>query len=349
MKRILALDGGGPVSLVTAVLMRRLEDARPGFISAADVISGTSAGGIMALILASKENPADGINACIELWSTVPVYSGGPLRTMCGVLGQSAFFVQDNLAKFLNAVIGDKTLKELERRVVVPTTLMDGEVRGVRTWRPKIFHNFPYPNEPDLEELAVDVALRTSASPVTFPLQGKFADGGLYANNPSLCALTQVFHASQNIAEENTKANEVRLLSIGAGVNPRYTDKPDADWGWTEWMLAPKQPARVIEVTFDAGVYAVDFQCAALLDGYYQRLNPLLTQEESRLFSEPMDAKHFVEVAERADLQPTLDWIDSTDWMNSPRTKVKRAAAAKAKVAPEAEHPVHELPLRPKS
>src|SRR5260370_13331718 len=50
--RILALDGGGIRGLYTAVLLGRLLGEVPGFTDRADLLAGTSAGGILALGLA---------------------------------------------------------------------------------------------------------------------------------------------------------------------------------------------------------------------------------------------------------------------------------------------------------
>jgi len=50
--RILALDGGGIRGLYTAVLLDRLSKEVPGFADRADLLAGTSTGGILALGLA---------------------------------------------------------------------------------------------------------------------------------------------------------------------------------------------------------------------------------------------------------------------------------------------------------
>src|SRR6266849_2029556 len=50
--RILALDGGGIRGVYTAVLLQRLSKEVPGFLGRADLLAGTSTGGILALALA---------------------------------------------------------------------------------------------------------------------------------------------------------------------------------------------------------------------------------------------------------------------------------------------------------
>ncbi len=54
---ILSMDGGGIRGLITAILLERLEQARPGFLAMIDLFAGTSTGGLLALGLASGKTP----------------------------------------------------------------------------------------------------------------------------------------------------------------------------------------------------------------------------------------------------------------------------------------------------
>ena len=58
---ILSLDGGGIRGVLTAELLRRLDDALP-FMDHVDVIAGTSSGGIPALGLADGLRPEQALN-----------------------------------------------------------------------------------------------------------------------------------------------------------------------------------------------------------------------------------------------------------------------------------------------
>src|ERR1700690_1820718 len=57
--RILSLDGGGIRGLYTAVLLKRLAQIVPGFTDRADLLAGTSTGGILALGLAKGISTQD--------------------------------------------------------------------------------------------------------------------------------------------------------------------------------------------------------------------------------------------------------------------------------------------------
>ena len=56
--RILSLDGGGQLEMTSTLLIMEIEKRRPGFLARTDMIAGTSAGAMVALILATQDNPA---------------------------------------------------------------------------------------------------------------------------------------------------------------------------------------------------------------------------------------------------------------------------------------------------
>ena len=89
-----------------------------------------------------------------------------------------------------------------------------------RTWKPKIFHNWPgliAPNE-DLRLEAWKAGMYSTAAITYFPIMDGYLDGGLYANNPSMCALSQLFDERY---APNVKPldQQIALLSIGSGGN----------------------------------------------------------------------------------------------------------------------------------
>jgi patatin-like phospholipase/acyl hydrolase len=64
--RIIALDGGQ--NLLAGIVLKRLEQARPGFLEHGDVYAGTSAGAMLALLMASSEDPASEIDYYNVFW-----------------------------------------------------------------------------------------------------------------------------------------------------------------------------------------------------------------------------------------------------------------------------------------
>ena len=68
---------------------------------------------------------------------------------------------------------------------------------------------------------------RSTAAPVYFPVQDGYIDGGVFANNPSLCAMTR---ALANIPQISAK--DVCVLSLGTGVRPMRIDVPKGPTPW---------------------------------------------------------------------------------------------------------------------
>jgi len=185
MYRILSFDGGGIRGLVTLALLKRLETQIPNLIKGADLLAGTSTGGIIALGLAAGKSVDDmialyqnnGKDIFDESWFN-------NIRDLGGLAG--ADYSQKNLEKLLDGIFADKQLKDLSKRVLIPSfNLDDGDPDATkRTWGPKFFHNFPG-EDTDGAESVVDVALDTSAAPTYFPTHGSFIDGGVVPRTPS--------------------------------------------------------------------------------------------------------------------------------------------------------------------
>jgi len=275
--RILSLDGGGVRGAFAARLLERLEAAHPGFIARADLIAGTSAGGLLALGLAKGLPPAR-CRALIEdnapnIFPRDFPYSLGLFRTIKRFF--AALYGNDDLRDALYNEFGDLKLKDLRPRVLITTFDLDGDLPDrPRTWKPKFFHNFeetPRGGPPDREQTLLDVALRTTAAPTFFPIYQGFVDGGVVANNPSMCALAQALHAPTG----GQRLDDVVLLSLGTGVDPTRLEAQDKSWGIAQWFL------RKVKLT-DALVGGVEdvaeFQCRQVMQTRFHRLNPVLCQ-----------------------------------------------------------------------
>ena len=163
-------------------------------MSKADIIAGTSTGGITALGLAAGKS----LEEIGDLYFTKgkDIFDDSLWDNILD-LGKSigADYSNKNLKKELDRMFGSKTLGSLGKRVVVPAFDLDGKVNGKRKWRPKIFHNFDEQGangqEADKRQSIVKVALYTSAAPTYFPSVDGYIDGGVFANNPSTVALSQ--------------------------------------------------------------------------------------------------------------------------------------------------------------
>jgi patatin-like phospholipase/acyl hydrolase len=333
--RVLSMDGGGVLSLLTLYLLQRIENARPGFLASVDVFAGTSAGGMNALVMASREDPASAIPTCIRMWDgTDPVYVTPCWRKVASFKGLVAFTGNRVLHEVLLRELGAARLRDLRHRVVVPAfDLRGGSHAGTeRQWAPRVFHNFGDGAERDGAERAADVGLRTGAFPMSFPVHQGYADGGLFANNPSMVALAELLkdgRLTTRLRSGDVPAaalRETALLSIGTGSQPRTVQVEDADWGYGQWLLDPKQPLLFADAMLGAIAEVVDFECRQILGvaGYF-RLNPPLqepVQITSRNGHDDSAIDRLRRMAKRValstPLEPVLEWIDRSRWQGAP-------------------------------
>jgi patatin-like phospholipase/acyl hydrolase len=244
-----------------------------------DLFAGTSTGGLIALGLANGIKPAE----LLDLYIT-----HGPLiftRPWWREIPGLSFLMDAFTAKYKNEKLketltnifgGHLRLKDLRKKVLIVTFLMDNEVQvGFRTWKPKFFHNYEITGDNDGEEKVVDVAMRTAAAPTYFPAYGKYIDGGVVANNPALSALLQAIYIPKEEFRDQRKKKpkdlgDIALLSFGTGKAEQYREGTNLNWGWLKW--AKTFP----ELNLSTLVGLVSWECERLLGPQYTRINPLL-------------------------------------------------------------------------
>lgn len=264
--QILAISGGGYRGLYTAEVLARLEAqaGRP-LGQCFDLISGTSVGGLLALAIA-MEKPVAGVrdlfvkrgemifpperrarNRASELIAALwrAKYEDAPLREA----------VEHVLGK--DAVLGDAV-----HRVVIPAVNMTkGSVQ--------MFKTAHHPNfVRDHSRRAADVAMATSAAPVYFPLaemdNAYFADGGLVANAPDLCAL----HEARIFLD--VRPADVSILSVGTTTTGfSLSRKLGRNLGKVHWMTRN----RLFSTIVSAQQQLTDFMLEHQLGERYIRID----------------------------------------------------------------------------
>ncbi|MBN2374312.1 patatin-like phospholipase family protein [bacterium] len=301
--RILSLDGGGLRGLITARLLHRLNLHHDiaGWLDTVDLYAGTSTGGILALGLATGKSPAE---ICTlyknkgkkifddSIWDNV--------RDIGKTVG--ADYSSKYLKAELKELFGSMMLADISKKVVIPTFDLDNEaVKGMRTWKPKIFHNF-IGSDSDGDKLVADVALYTSSAPTYFPSADGYIDGGVYANNPSIIAIAQAI-SQRNHPYERASLDDLVMLSIGTGVSLTYIKGKNLDWGYAQWVKP------LINVLMDGVAGISDYQAQQLLGGRYHRLQIVFDPGETI----PLDAVDKLDRMEQIvfghNLERTVRWI----------------------------------------
>ncbi len=269
-----------------------------------DMIAGTSTGGIVALALAQpneqnrpKYTAGDLGMFYVEegprifhrpLWQRMPLV-GGAVSWIAnwGRAKYSTDRFKKIVTEYFRKSDRDATQNKLSEAlcdVIVPSY----EIKSRRPW---FFKSTKAKKKKRHDFLMADVALATSAAPTYFRphkiksltmadgkvYEGKFVDGGLYANHPAMCAFVE--------ARIQYPGTQVILVSLGTGERDPFQDlnKKKGTWGQIAWLI--KQ--RIINIIFDGASDTVRYQLEALLrepeDGRLYRFQFQLSEDNKGL------------------------------------------------------------------
>lgn len=311
-RRILSFDGGGLRGLMTIEILERISRKLGGeaWLGEAELYAGTSTGGLVALALASGKDLA----RLRELYTKAgprifdrrtPRYFFSVHRLL------RAGYANAALKAELDDLFGTRGFEDLERNALIVSFALDPRARH-RSWAPKIFQNYPGPGRD--HGPMVDVALATSAAPTYLPSWRGYVDGGVCANDPSMCALAQVLDRKR-VSGESEGVDDVRLASFGTGERPMALRKEGGrskalEWGALGWNL------KLLRLLNDGPLGIVDYQCDRVLGkSRYLRVQPELPCD-----IELDDAKALPRMGEivaaipDATIQAWADWIEK-DWL----------------------------------
>jgi hypothetical protein len=300
--RVLTIDGGGIRGIVPTIVLQRLgaEPGLDGWLDRAELLAGTSTGGLIALALAAGVS-LDELRALYEQ-RAARVFADNffdDVRDLGKLLG--ADYGIDNLEREVRRVLGDRTLANLDKRVLIPAFDLDNEDPVERTWKPKLFHNFPGPDS-DGDVPAYRVGVATAAAPTYFPTFDGYVDGGVFATNPSMCAVAQTQDARIPSAER-ADLGELRLLSLGTGRTLQHIEGKRHDWGYVQWVRP------LIDLMLDGVNGIAHYQCSQLLGDRYHRVAPTLPPDRQVGMDDVDAIPYLVEFASGLDLTATAHWL----------------------------------------
>jgi patatin-like phospholipase/acyl hydrolase len=324
--RVLSLDGGGVRGIVSATIVMRLTKEFPTLLDSIDLIAGTSTGGLLCLLLAGGYSPRQ----CVDMYrfNAPIIFESYWLRKLLSPLHSS--YSDKNKLDICKFYMGDRTLSQLNKRVVITAFRLDGgpEAHGRSTffpvgrWRPCLFSNLPLGNgavPPDSDLTCVDAAMRTTAAPSYFPIYQGFVDGAVYANNPTIPALARVCsHLSPRVTLDN-----VLVLSIGCGQTNQAISREDCeagDWGIGKWS------PHLLDLLMDSGEMATDLYASLMLGDRYQRCN--LPLPAACALDDADKIEQLYEFACEADLSATIQWLESSGFVRQTVVPTSDEAAA---------------------
>ena len=303
--RILSIDGGGIRGLISTILLQRLSE-QPGlenFLDNTELLAGTSTGGLLALGIA-KGLTLERIREVYEKQGP-KIFNDSWLDNVrdLGKLRGADYDIQP-LKKELINLFAETNLGQLRKKVLITAFDLDSGAGEERSWKPKLFHNFAGPGN-DRGELAANVGLYTSAAPTYFPSVDGYIDGGVYANNPAMCALAQSQDKRYN---PTPPLDEVVIFSLGTGKTLEYISGNTVDWGYAQWVKP------LIDLMFDGVAGIADFQCSQLLHERYHRLSPVLPKKPKIPMDGAKRIPEMIEIARNVDLRETIDWL-KREWL----------------------------------
>nr|WP_294935163.1 patatin-like phospholipase family protein [uncultured Flavobacterium sp.] len=299
--RILSLDGGGIRGIITCVILKYIEEqlqktdnpnARIGDYF--DLVAGSSTGGLLASLILFPDNSKKAkfsVETALELYAK----NGDTIFNVSfwdQVLNPFGLFnekiSQNNLEKQLGEIFGTLELKDLIKPCLI--TSYDINSRKAKFFCSHEAHS-------QLENFYMkDVCRATSAAPTYFEpakIKSRYGqeftliDGGVYANNPALCAYAEArkIQFSKVLKDEekadNPNINDMVIVSIGTGqVLKPYSFEKFEKAGKIKWI------SPLIDILLSANAETVDYHLTKM----YETLGPRNQRNYYRLMPDLKNA-----------------------------------------------------------
>ena len=262
---ILALDGGGARGIYAAQMLARVEAALDTKIKDCfDLIAGTSTGSILAGAAAAAIPMAD----IVELFEheSPRIFRKRWFDPALSILWRSRYS-RHGLEDVLQRYVPCHTLGQVETPLMI--TSADLATGGVHVFKSSYLAELGGPYDRDGQVLLRDAILASCAAPTFFDPKEVgshlLVDGGLWANNPSIIALTEA------LSKFNKTIAEVRVLSIGTGHAPNMYRRRRR-WG----LLTGWGRDKLVSYTLSLQSQASTNMAGLILGQRYFRLNPVI-------------------------------------------------------------------------
>lgn len=333
--RILSIDGGGIRGILPGMLLTYVEkrikektgDQNASIGQYFDLIAGTSTGGILSLVFLCPDTDGKykfSAQEAVDLYlkngnKIFDISFRKKFSSLGGLLDEK--YDSTNLEDALESYFGNTQLKELLKPSLITAYDMENRKASFFTSVDAVM---------DTKNFYIkDIGRATSSAPTYFePVKIKsvygvahaFIDGGVFANNPSLCAYAEA--RTLRFAEvlgdvqkpNNPTAKDMLLISLGTGVNKTpYYHKDFKNANKTKWIKP------LIDIMMDGNSETVNYelqQIYSTLDAKnatdYYRIQPKLYTADSALDNaepENLDALHQDGLASVVEYQKTLDEI----------------------------------------
>ncbi|MCH7398093.1 patatin-like phospholipase family protein [Belliella sp. DSM 107340] len=251
---ILSIDGGGIRGIIPGTILQLIEEKiqektqnpQTRLVDFIDFVAGTSTGGILGCAMLVPD-PIDPTRPRYKMEEVVNLYHENGASIFSKSLGhklKSVFGLRDekypntNLKNALQKYFGSVYLSELLKPSLF--TAYDIESRKAKFFK----HGYAC-NDETYDFYVKDVALATASAPTYFEValvQSRFGskypliDGGVFANNPAMCAYAEARKCTfGNISNPTSK--DMLLLSLGTGnVKEEISYNKAKNYGLAQWI-----------------------------------------------------------------------------------------------------------------
>lgn len=298
--KILSIDGGGIRGYIPALILREVEErlrsrgVKKPLGALFDFLAGTSTGSIISLGLAaprqlsntaySKSEAAFFAEEIADMYTDhgldiFPRRIFKRFQTMRHAFTEK--YSDGRFQEILEDSFGRRTIKDSITNVLVTSFDIDNN-------EPLIMKKVPHRlRKEDPPNYYMSDAIRASSAAPTYfePLQVSsvdntrhhtLIDGGVFANNPAMCAFVE----AQKIFPG---AKKYIILSLGTGNFPRrWTYEQIKDWGVIEW-IQPSKGVPVAIIMNRGQSQTVNYQLDHLPRVEYYRINPVIDECSSAM------------------------------------------------------------------
>lgn len=285
LTRILSIDGGGIRGIIPGQILVTLEEKlkkataneNARIADYFDLIAGTSTGGILACAylcpdqkdpLRPKFTAEEVVNLYLERGDEI---FNVPLKhkiiTAGGTIDEK--YPSEELEDALNDYFGETKLSQLLKPCLISSY-------DIKRRQGHFFTQHDAIKKEGWDYFVKDVARATSAAPTYFEcskvksltnINYPLIDGGVFVNNPALCAYAEVHN------EYEVTARDMAILSLGTGYEKQaYNYNQAKDWGMLGWIKP------LISIMMSGVSEVVDYQLrqiysAVKAPGQYLRIN----------------------------------------------------------------------------
>ncbi len=302
--RILSLDGGGLRGIIPARILvdveRKLQqktgNPNARIVDYFDLFAGTSAGGILiGLYLSPNLNdptrPLLSAEEVLQFYyeKADQIFAQSFWHTLLnfgGLLNEK--YSHRSFENLLENFFGDLRLSQLLKPCLI--TAYDLERRKTHFFTQ---HDACVDSKQDYR--VRDIIRSTTAAPTFFEVAKikslknenyAFVDGGVFANNPTLCAYAEARHKFNRYFnldsryENGPTAKDMIILSLGTGdVKKGYSYEKARNWGKLAWLIP------LFDIIMTGVAETVDYQMKQIYDSIekhdqYLRISPILPKKE---------------------------------------------------------------------